>query len=47
MDEDCTIPQYKIIDWNDDAVGFEREINKLATEGYEVQQVSTCGVGRE
>jgi hypothetical protein len=41
MDEDFTIPQYKVVDWCADSEGFEKEINRLAVEGYEVVQFST------
>lgn len=41
MDEDCTIPQYKVVDWCDDSQGFEKAINLLALEGYEVVQFCT------
>jgi hypothetical protein len=45
IDNDCTIPQYKVINWNDDCLGFEKVINELAIDGYEVQQISTCRLG--
>ena len=47
MDEDCTIPQYEVVSYCEDLIGFQRRLNQLAAVGYEVSHFAVTGSGTE